>query len=48
LPAERGEPLTIPFVLEPRFGKPVGETLRETTRLINLVDKIKPEVLGTF
>jgi len=27
---------------------PVGETLRETTRLINLVDKIKPEVLGTF
>ena len=40
--------MAIPLVLEPQVGEPTVEALRETTRLVNLVDEIKPEVPGTY
>jgi len=36
------------FDLKPQIGLPMSEALRETTRRVNLVDEIKPEVPSTY
>lgn len=41
-------PVASPSDLKPRFGVPMREALRETTRFVNLVDEIKPEVPSTY